>query len=575
MKRKLFSLLMVLALCAGMICTGALAEYSKPMPVRVYYFNDGEIPTLQVEYEDDTGNWEVAVYLLGAEAQTGDPKGPLGVIEAGGKTYHVIGFKKIDTKNPNQFYLYGSDNELVAKSKLELASETKPAEGEQVGVVIETGADAGSLRKSNIVRFEVPEDGASKEIIVKNEDPEHQSNPPSIYKVSMKQGSPVVKVKFTNPKKNGSPENDKLKVLIFRNSDADPCGSEVVTDDMINFDEMSNLTDYETTGDVVWTATPDESDALYAAIEYRDVTDGKTYVTGKTKIAAEAPAVELKSVKFSKTAATVKQTVTVVAETSLTATKLTMYSGTSEIKSWTSGYTDDGSVRTWKVTYSFSGAGKRTMSFKAFDKDGKGTGSKEASITVTTAPTLSGVAFGKEQVTVKQQVEITAVTSVNATKLTMYSGSSAVKSWTTGYTDKDGKRTWKVKYSFGSAGANRKLTFKAVDANGALTAGKTATITITAAPALSSVKFSKTKAKVKEQLTITAVTSTNAVKLTLYAGGKAVKSWTTGYTDKDGKRTWKVKYAFSGAGKRTVFFKAADANGALTAAKSLTIEIVK
>ena len=79
----------------------------------------------------------------------------------------------------------------------------------------------------------------------------------------------------------------------------------------------------------------------------------------------------------------------------------------------------------------------------------------------------------------------------------------------------------------------------------------------------------------KEKITITAVTSTNATKLTMYSGGKAVKTWDTGYTDKDGKRTWKVKYAFSGAGERTVDFKAADANGALTAAKTVTITITK
>ena len=180
--------------------------------------------------------------------------------------------------------------------------------------------------------------------------------------------------------------------------------------------------------------------------------------------------------------------------------------------------------------------------------------------------------FSKTQATVKQNVTITAVTSTNTTKLAMYNGSKAVKSGTEGYTDNGTKRTWKVSFAFTAAG-DKTMSFKAIDENGYATAAKTAKITITKAPTLSSVKFSKTQATVKQNVTITAVTSTNTTKLAMYSGTKAVKSWTEGYTDKDGKRTWKVTYAFTGTGKKTMTFKAFDANGKVSDAKKATIEI--
>ena len=308
---------------------------------------------------------------------------------------------------------------------------------------------------------------------------------------------------------------------------------------------------------------------------YKLAASGQQAETSATIVAStkpEAPALE--SVKFAKTQATVKQNVTITAVTNTVATKLTLYSGSKAVRSWTKGYTDKDGKRTWKVTYAFSSAGKRTVSFKAEDDNGVLTAAKKASITITEAPAIGSVKFSKTRATVKQKVTITAVTSTNTTKLAMYSGSTLAKAWTSGYTDKDGKRTWKVTYAFAGAG-KRTLSFKAIDANGAASAVKKAAITITKAPVLSSVKFSKAQAKVKEKITITAVTNTTTAKLTMYSGSKAVKSWTEGYTDKDGKRVWKVKYAFSGAGNRTLGFKGFDANGVGTAAKKVTVKITK
>ncbi len=92
-------------------------------------------------------------------------------------------------------------------------------------------------------------------------------------------------------------------------------------------------------------------------------------------------------------------------------------------------------------------------------------------------------------------------------------------------------------------------------------------------------KFSSAKRKIKKEVTIIAVTSTNTTKLAMYNGSKAVKSWTDAdeklYTDSGTKRTWEVTYAFSGTGTKKMSFKAIDTNGYATAAKDATIEITK
>ena len=61
----------------------------------------------------------------------------------------------------------------------------------------------------------------------------------------------------------------------------------------------------------------------------------------------------------------------------------------------------------------------------------------------------------------------------------------------------------------------------------------------------------------------------------MYNGSSLIKTWTSGYTDSGTTRTWKVTYAFSGAGNRTMTFKGAAANGTATAAKSASVTVVK
>ncbi len=104
-------------------------------------------------------------------------------------------------------------------------------------------------------------------------------------------------------------------------------------------------------------------------------------ISGMDKPGADT--LTLNSVSFAKKEVIVKEKVGINATTSLSAVKLTMYLKDKEVKSWTKGYSDDGDTRTWKVSYAFSGAGEnRTLSFKAFDKDGSSTEAMNATVSV-------------------------------------------------------------------------------------------------------------------------------------------------------------------------------------------------
>ena len=74
-------------------------------------------------------------------------------------------------------------------------------------------------------------------------------------------------------------------------------------------------------------------------------------------------------------------------------------------------------------------------------------------------PSLVKVSFTSDTVVKGEKATIKAVTNTAVDTLCMYAeNGSLVKTWSSGYTDKGDVRTWKVKYSFKSAG-NRALTF--------------------------------------------------------------------------------------------------------------------
>ncbi len=86
-------------------------------------------------------------------------------------------------------------------------------------------------------------------------------------------------------------------------------------------------------------------------------------------------------------------------------------------------------------------------------------------------------------------------------------------------------------------------------------------ISLNDVPILTEAGFETETAEIKQKVTITAKSSTNATKLIMYAGKKAAQSWQSGYGDRNGVRTWTVTYTFKGRGERKLTFRAENAAG--------------
>jgi len=157
--KKLITLILVLALCIGVLPMGVLAADRKPVPKKVTYENSGDAPAVEVEYEDSGDFKWVEFYLLGDKAKEGDLKGPLGLIDIRGVLYHLLGIQNIDTGNRDQFHKDEKTGLYTARGQLYLGGEKAPAAGKNVGFVIETGEDNGSMRKSDVISMKVPARG--------------------------------------------------------------------------------------------------------------------------------------------------------------------------------------------------------------------------------------------------------------------------------------------------------------------------------------------------------------------------------------------------------------------------------
>ena len=132
--KKLITLILVLALCVGVLPMGALAADRKPVPKKVTYENSGDAPTVEVEYEDSGDFKWVEFYLLGDKAKEGDLKGPLGLIDIRGVLYHLLGIQTIDTSNKEQFHKDEKTGLYTARGQLYLGGEKYQAEGLRKGV---------------------------------------------------------------------------------------------------------------------------------------------------------------------------------------------------------------------------------------------------------------------------------------------------------------------------------------------------------------------------------------------------------------------------------------------------------
>lgn len=298
--------------------------------------------------------------------------------------------------------------------------------------------------------------------------------------------------------------------------------------------------------------------------------DGST-TSAKKAYTVTLYGVQVKSAAFSPSSVKVGTAAKATIKTNSGANYLHMYSEDGNwIKTWTasSNSTVSGGVRTWNISYAFAVAGNRTMTFKASRDNANPKAGVTAKVTVTsgTASTsITSVGASTTSVTAKNTLKFTIKTPTSANYIKMYAENGGlVKTWSGNsyYTTSGSVRTWTLPYAFSNAG-NRTVTFKASNSGSDLSAGKSISIKVLAIPNVTSASASVTTVTAKNTMTFTAKTPTNAYSLSLYAeDGSKVKTWnSSGNSTVSGSvRTWKVSYAFSGAGNRRVTLKA-SANG--------------
>ena len=277
------------------------------------------------------------------------------------------------------------------------------------------------------------------------------------------------------------------------------------------------------------------------------------------------------------------KTTTATVKTGLDAKYLTMYNGSTKVKTWAaSSYSKiSGSERVWTVTYAFSGTGSRTLTFKASkDKVTYGTG-KSATVLITSGNSINvtSAKFGVDYAPKGTAVAITVKTGADAKYLVMYNGSSKIKAWNAADNSKISgtNRVWTVKYTFTGTGT-KNMTFKASKDNKNFGTGKNATILVTSGNSINvtSAAFSQTSVAKGTAVTITVKTGADAKYLAMYTekGAKA-KTWKAADCSKISGtvRVWTVTYTFSGVGNRSMTFKASKDNSTFGTGKSANITI--
>ncbi len=242
-------------------------------------------------------------------------------------------------------------------------------------------------------------------------------------------------------------------------------------------------------------------------------------------------------------------------------------------KTWTNGYTDEGDVRTWEISYNFLNAGQRTLYFQPVAADSTKGEAYRVGINVFDNAIVNTVWYDGEIIASKAE-HFTVTTSTNATALTLYAENKGeVKTWTK-YADKNGQRTWEIDYTFANGG-DRHVYFAAANRSNVYGSMFGVDMKVIVLPTVKSAAFAA-GAMAGNPVSITVKTSTDATKLEMLTEAKAVaKTWTSGYTDANGVRTWTVSYSFINAGTRNLYFRVANKNGVYSDMVAANVTVAK
>lgn len=162
---------LIAALLLAALLPAALAAESVPAVKSVVYDNTaGDEPSVTVRYADEAGKKWIEVYGL-RPLRDGETEGPMGNVEANGKTWAVVAIMTIDPNDPNAFHPDG-EGAYVVKTKLyTTGAENKPQPGEEILITVETGADGSDMTLAEGLNITVPAEGGSAEAAAEPEAP--------------------------------------------------------------------------------------------------------------------------------------------------------------------------------------------------------------------------------------------------------------------------------------------------------------------------------------------------------------------------------------------------------------------
>ncbi|MBR5769661.1 MAG: leucine-rich repeat protein [Clostridia bacterium] len=159
MKKRIIATLLALVMCIGLLPVTALAggDVSGPKPniKNVTYTNENP-PRVKVEFANGEGRTWFELYAI-KEWKEGDPDA-IGKLSIDGKMYAIVGIQSIDPEMDGVYQTTAGTT--ILDFSLYIGSGQKPAEGEQVGIVVEAG-DNNGYNRSDITFVTVPAEGKS------------------------------------------------------------------------------------------------------------------------------------------------------------------------------------------------------------------------------------------------------------------------------------------------------------------------------------------------------------------------------------------------------------------------------
>ncbi len=233
------------------------------------------------------------------------------------------------------------------------------------------------------------------------------------------------------------------------------------------------------------------------------------------------------------------------------------------LQRWSNNFIETRGIRSWSLSYTLPGSvsGNLQLVLKA-SNDGVTYGPEvvEAVTVQAFVPDIIGVGF-PNTVTTGETVSFSVTTGIRAQYITLYDDQyHELATWTTGYTDNNSIRTWRLTYRVGETTGYTHYLFRS-SADG-VQYGSYYNTYFTINPFLPDIVTVEFAADIMEGVPtqITLTTSLRANYISLYDSSyRLLATWTEGYEVVNNMRRWTLPYTFSGiTGSTLLHFRASN-----------------